>query len=175
MTKFLLGTALGALLAFVFVRFNLEPPAVLDLPEKLQKNVVVTVVEGDLYDLTRDVETRTRALEVYFKNRAGAAAKLDAAAGHPFLSALHRARATREARVLAAQWTAYDQALAKPPLKAALERRHGVSDTDALKRAMLFAALIRKPFLKSWLERTKGSVTSDNLRDFLNEVNQPEP
>jgi hypothetical protein len=175
MAKFLMGTALGALLAFVFVRFNWEPPAVLDLPGKLQKNVVATVVEGDLYDLTRDAETRTRALEVYFKTRAGEAAKHDAAAGHPFLNALYHARAAREAGILASQWTAYDKALAKPALRSVLERQHGVSDADALKRALLFAALARKPFLKLWLEQNKGPVTADNLREVLDEVRRSDP
>jgi hypothetical protein len=175
MAKFFMGTALGALLAFVFVRFNWEPPAVLDLPAKLQKNVVATVVEVDLYDLTRDAETRTRALEVYFKTRAGEAAKRDTAAGHPFLNALYRARAAREADILASQWTAYDKALAKPALRTVLERRHGASESDALKRAMLFAALAREPFLKAWLEQNKGPVTADNLREMLDEVRRSDP
>jgi hypothetical protein len=176
MLKFLLGTALGAVLAFAFVRFNLEPPAILDLPEKVKKNVISTAVEGDLYDLARDVETRGRALEVYFKNRAGDAVKIDAAAGHPFLNALYRARAMREARQLNQQWTAYDKALEQPALRATLERKHGLTDSEALKRAMLFDALTRKPFLKLWLERGQTAVTPENLRDLLTETaKQPAP
>jgi hypothetical protein len=170
MLKFLLGTATGAVLAFAFVRYDFELPAILDLPEKVKKNVVSTVVEGDLYDLARDEATRGRALEIYFKNRAGDAVKVDAAAGHPFLGALYRARAIREARTLAGQWTAYDAALAKPALRATLEKKYGVSDRDELKRAMLWRALDRKPFLKAWLDRHHTSVTAENLLDLLSET-----
>jgi hypothetical protein len=176
MLKFLLGTTLGVVLAFAFVRFNLELPAVFDLPEKVKKNVVSAAVEGDLYDLARDAETRSRALEIYFKNRAGDAVKIDAAAGHPFLAALYRARATREARTLAGQWTAYDKALAEPALRGVLQRKHGLTETDALRQAMLLDALDRKPFLKSWLERDHAPVTAENLRDLLAETGkQPAP
>jgi len=167
MLKFLLGAALGVVLAVVFVRFNWEPPAVLDLPDTVKKDVVSAAIEGDLYDLDNDEATRTRALEVYFKTRAGTAAKLDAAAGHPFLAALYRERATREARILAQTWTAFDKVLAEPALKATLERKHAVSEPGALKRAMLFAALQKKPFLKTWLARNLEPPTADNLRDLL--------
>lgn len=170
MLKFLLGTATGVVFAFAFVRYDLELPAIFDLPEKVKKNVVSTVVEGDLYHLARDEATRARALEIYFKNRAGDAVKIDAAAGHPFLEALYRARATREARALAGQWTAYDAALAKPALRAALEEKHGVSESEDLKRAMLWRALDGKPFLKAWLEQHHASVTAENLRDVLSET-----
>jgi hypothetical protein len=135
---------------------------------------VATVVESDLYDLTGDAGTRTRALEVYFKNRAGEAARLDAEAGHPFLNALHRTHARREARVLAMQWTGYDKVLAKPALRTLLERKHGLSDADALKRAMLFDALARKPFLMNWLELKQGAVTAENLREMLDAVQRPD-
>jgi hypothetical protein len=170
MLKFFTGTAIGVLLAFVFVHYNWQPPAVLDLPEKLKKNVVSTAVEGDLYDLGADLETRERALEVFFKNRAGDAVKTDAAAGHPFLAALYRQRANREARQLSMQWSAYDAALAKPALRGTLERKYGFNETDALKRAMLMDALNRKPFLKSWLEEHASPVSSENLRALLIET-----
>lgn len=170
MLKFLLGTAVGVILALAFVRYNLELPAVFDLPEKVKKNVISTAVEGDLYDLARDERTRGRALEVYFKNRAGDAVKIDAAAGHPFLNALYRARATREARALAGQWTAYDAALAEPALRGTLEEKYSVSGTDGLKRAMLWQAFERRPFLKAWLEQRHAPVTSEKLRGLLTEV-----
>ncbi len=82
MLKFFTGTALGALLAFVFVRFGLEPPAIVKMPEKLKANLVTTAVEADLYDLTAAGDVRERALRIYFDNRAGDAAKLDAKTGH---------------------------------------------------------------------------------------------
>jgi hypothetical protein len=167
MLKFLLGTATGALLAFVFVRFDLEPPAILDVPEKVKKSVVATVIEGDLYDLARDDETRTRALEVYFKTRAGDAAKLDARAGHPFLNALYRERARRDAGVLLAEWTAFDAALAQPALRKKLETKHDTTETDPLKQAMLLEALAQRPFLKSWLNQTGDAPTRETLRERL--------
>ena len=175
MLKFFTGTAIGVLLAFLFVHYNWQPPAVLDLPEKLKKNVVSTAVEGDLYDLSANIETRERALEIYFKNRASDAVKADAAAGHPFLDALYRARARREAGQVAGQWSAYDAALAKPALRGTLERKYGFNETDALKRAMLMDALNRKPFLKTWLEANAAPLSPENVRDVLRETaNQPD-
>jgi hypothetical protein len=172
MLKFLTGLATGVFFAVVFVRYDLALPAIFDLPDKVKKNVVSTAVEGDLYDLANDGPTRGRALAVYFKNRAGDAVKVDAAAGHPFLNALYHARASREARELGGQWTAYDKVLAKPALRATLKAKHGVSDTDALKRAMLWQAYGRKPFLKSWLEQKHGSVSVEALRDLLSDVSR---
>lgn len=169
MLKFLTGLATGVFFAVVFVRYDLALPAIFDLAEKVKKNVVSTAVEGDLYDLAQDEATRGRALSVYFKNRAGDAVRVDAAAGHPFLNALYRARASREARELGGQWTAYDKVLAEPALRATLEAKHGVSDADALKRAMLWNAFDRKPFLKTWLEQ-RYTVSAETLRDLLSDV-----
>jgi hypothetical protein len=170
MQKFLMGTAIGALLAFAFVRFNIEPPAVLKLPEKLRGNLVSTAVESELYDLTSDAATRVRALKVYFANRAQDAAKLDAASGHPFLSALHRERASREARQLENLWQAYEAVLSKAALRASLEKKYGVTETENLKRAMLFEAFNAKPFLKTWMRLHVDPATKDNLRDLLGNV-----
>lgn len=167
MQKFLIGTALGAILSFVFVRFGLEPPAIAKLPDNIKANVVATVVEGDLYDLAAEADVQERALKIYFANRAGDAAKLDAAAGHPFLTALHRARAKREAAQLTALWQAYDTALAEPALRATLETKHGSTDSETLKRAMLLDALAKKPFLKAWLTREHGTTDSETIRDLL--------
>lgn len=175
MLKFLTGLATGVVLAVVFVRYDLAVPAIFDLPDKVKKNVVSAAVEGELYDLAQDEAVRSRALAVYFKNRAGDAVKVDAAAGHPFLNALYRARAAREARQLGSQWTAYDKVLAQPALRTTLEAKHGVGDDDALKRAMLWAALARKPFLMAWLERQHADVTAETLRDLLREVGHEAP
>lgn len=100
--------------------------------------------------------------------RPGAAG--DAEAGHPFLTALHRARAAREARTLNATWGAYDQVLAQPALRATLERKYAVTDDAALKQAMLVDALAGKPFLKAWLERSHSEVTPANLQSLLIEA-----
>jgi hypothetical protein len=170
MLKFLIGTAVGALLSFVFVRFGIEPPAVTKLPERLKGNLVATAVESDLYDLGAQAAVHERALKVYFANRAGDAAKLDAAAGHPFLAALHRARAAREARQLTGLWQAYDAALSQPALRATLETKHGTTETDALKRAMLLDALEQKPFLKAWLSREHSAATTADIRERLTEA-----
>lgn len=170
MLKFLIGLASGVFLAVIFVHYDLALPAIFDLPEKVKKNVVSAAVEGEIYDLSADAAVRGRALAVYFKNRAGDAVKVDAEAGHPFLNALVRARAVREARQLALQWTAYDKVLAEPRLRAALEAKHGVAEDEALKRAMLWQALDKKPFLSAWLAQEHPAMSAETLRDVLGEV-----
>lgn len=167
MLRFILGTAFGAFLAFAYVQLGIEPPEFLKLPERLKGNLVATAVEEDLYDLDNDQPTRTRALAVYFKNRATDAAKLDETAGHPFLNELYRTRAIREARTLAALWAAYDKVLAKPELRRTLETKHATTDDDALKRAMLLEALAKKPFLSAWLSRNRTTPTHDNVREVV--------
>lgn len=170
MLKFIIGTAFGALLAFASVRLGIEPPEFLKLPERLKGNLVATAVDDDLYNLDNDQPTRTRALAVYFKNRAKDAAKLDETAGHPFLNALYRTRAVREARTLAALWTAYDKVLAKPDLRRTLETKYATSDGDALKRAMLQEALAKKPFLTAWLARNHAPPTTENVREAIDKA-----
>lgn len=167
MLKFVLGVVFGALMSFLYVHFNIQMPAALQLPDMLKGNLVATATEATLYDLDADKAARGRALEVYFDNRAHDAAKIDTAFGHPFLTALHKERASRHARQLAMAWSGFDQVLAQDALRARLEAKHGTSDGEALKRTLLMEALERKPFLKRWLEKTTGPVTPDNLRDLL--------
>jgi len=170
MLKFLGGILLGAALALGYVRFNLELPAALQLPERLRGNLVSSATEGDLYDLSLDAETHQRALEIYFANRAPDAVRIDAEAGHPFLKSLYLARARREARQLAMLWSETEQVLSQPALRAALERKHGTTETLALKRALLWEGLERRDFLKHWLESHHGPVTPDNLKQVLARV-----
>jgi hypothetical protein len=170
MAKFVLGVVLGAVLAFGYVRWNVSLPAFLALPEQLRGNLVSAATEADLYDLDRDSSTRRRALEVLFANRAEFAATVDAEAGHPFLAALFKARAVREARRVVAQWPAFDDVLAKPALREALVRKHGTVDTTELKQAMLVEALGRQPFLEAWLARHVGQVRPEDLREILGQV-----
>jgi hypothetical protein len=170
MLKFLGGILLGALLAFGYVRFNLELPAALQLPERLRGNLVSSATEGDLYDLRLDAGPRQRALEIYFANRATDAARIDGEAGHPFLTTLYLVRARREARQLAMMWGEADQLLAKPALRQALEQKHGTTQTETLKRALLWEGLERRTFLKSWLELNTGPLSAENLHDRLKTV-----
>ncbi|MBI1361851.1 MAG: hypothetical protein GC155_16365 [Alphaproteobacteria bacterium] len=170
MWKFLGGVALGVVLAFGYVKFNVELPGFLQLPGMLRGGLISSATEAQLYDLSADEATHQRALEVYFANQAHAAVQVDAEAGHRFLDALYAARARREAQELSMAWSAFDTALAKPALREALERKHGVTDDDALKRAMLFEQLDSKPFLKSWLARSGGALTPDTLRDRLTDA-----
>jgi|CXWL01.1.fsa_nt_gi hypothetical protein len=58
----------------------------------------------------------------------------------------------------------------QPALRAKLERKYGVSENDALKRAMLIDALGKEAFLKAWLERKYGDVTAENARTVLVEA-----
>lgn len=163
MLKFITGTVIGAVLAYLFVQFNVAPPSVLKLPEKLRGTLVATAVEAELYDLSAAADVRVRALKVYFSNRAQDAAKLDAESGHPFLNALHRARARREARQILALWGGYDKVLAQPALREALIRKHKVSEDDALKLAMLVESFRKKSFLVAWLHQQQGEVADGNL------------
>lgn len=170
MLKFILGTLCGAALAVGYVRYEVQLPSWMQLLARLQGSLVSTATEVELFDLSRDKDTRRRALEVYFSNRAAAAVAIDRAAGHPFLRSLYRDRAVREARQLAAVNSASEKTLAQPGLRAALERRYGTSDVQALWRASQFEALDRFPFLKSWLAAEQRPVTPETLADALTKV-----
>lgn len=160
MPKLFMAAAVGALLSFLFTAFGLD---FLRTPQRLKGNLISSAVEGQLYDFYEDPARQQRALEVYFANRSEDAAKIDAEAGFPFVKALQRSRAAREARELAAQWSAYDATLAQPALRATLETKHGVKEDEALKQAMLFAALDDKAFLKQWLENKYGETSAENV------------
>jgi hypothetical protein len=175
MLKFILGVIAGALLSFGYVRYNVELPGLVQLPDRLRGNLVSAATESELFDLDAPPDVGRRALEVYFANRPQDAAALDAAAGHPFLAALHRDRAQRQARQVSLAWTAFDEGLSKPALRAALERKHATTETAALKQAMLEEALGRKPFLKSWLEKNRLPTRGEALRQALRTVASQPP
>ena len=90
MLRFFLGLFSGAVLSFVYVRYDVELPKWMQLPELLRENVALTASLNDLYDLSPTDDVRVRALEVYFQNRPKAAAQMDRANGYPFLKRLHR-------------------------------------------------------------------------------------
>lgn len=170
MGRLVLGVLLGALLAVAYVHYDWQLPRFLQLPKTLEGNLVSSATESALYDFNADTESRRRALEVYFANRAESAAKLDADAGHPFLTALVAERARREARQLMAIDEGSELALSKPALREALERKHGTNDPAELKTAMRMQSLGERPFLKAWLERNVGPITGDNLTDALKQA-----
>lgn len=170
MLKFILGVLFGAGLAVGYVRYSIELPEYLQLTDKLRGNLVSTATEGELYDLGRDIETRRRALEIFFANRPDFAVRVDAEFGHPFLAALYRKRAIREARRLRGQWSAFDTALDKPALRERLEKKYGTTDATALKQAMLAEALQREPFLKSWLVKQGHAIEHADLLATLREA-----
>lgn len=167
MWKFAGGVAVGALLAFGYVRFDVALPGFLQLPDALRGNIVSSATEAQLYDLAAAPDVRERALEIYLANRAADAARLDAEAGHPFLTALHRARARREARRVLQALSAFEDALAQPALRESLVRRYGVSEDEALKRRMLSEALGKEPFLAAWVAQAFGAPAPDALEDHL--------
>ncbi len=170
MSKFILGVILGSLLAVGYVRFGWELPEFLQLSDRLHGNMVSTAIEFDLYDLNASEEKRRRALEVFFSSRPRDAVALDAAAGHPYLDALYRTRAAREARQLKLQGAAIDKTLAQPAMRAVLEREHGTTDTVRLKQEILLESLSRYPFLNEWLRAEKRAVTVETLDSVLSEV-----
>lgn len=167
MFKFFAGVLIGLVLAISYVRFNVQLPPILQLPNDLRGGVISTAAENDLYDLDGDEQRRRRALEVFFANRPGAAAEADAEAGYPFLKSIHTARAVREARQLRSQWHGFDVAFEKPGLRAALERHYGEREADQLKRLMLFEELTARPFLKQWLEENRGTIDANNVYERI--------
>lgn len=171
MLKFILGVIFGAGLAVGYVRYELQLPEVLQLGDQLRGNLVTTAVESELYDLDGDPAQRDRALEIYFANRAGDAVKVDRAFGYPFLEALYRKSAIREARLLRGHWSAFDAALGKPELRARLEARHRATDTVTLKRRMLAATLDKEfPFLRAWLAREGEPAGEADLLETVKRV-----
>lgn len=175
MIRFFLGVLFGIAVAFGYVRYDIDLPGWLGLPDRLKGNIISTAAEVDLYDLERDAATRRRALETYFAHRATDAASVDAEAGHPFLNALYRRRAVHEARTLTAEWSAYESILAKPALRAELESRYGTSNDDTLKRRMLAASLDKKLFLKQWLAANGNSEDADQLSVLRRLADQSAP
>jgi len=169
MGKFLIGLVIGIAMAFGYVRWNVSP-GIMELPGKLRDNIVATAIEGDLYDLDKSHEIRTRALEVFFRNRAQFAADVDAEFSHPFLNTLYRRRVIREARQLGGQWNAFEMALEKPALRELMENKHGVTEDEALKRAMLFEAYQEKAFLSQWVAEHEGEPTPETVRPLLKKL-----
>jgi len=170
MLKFIAGTALGAVLSFIFVQFNLAPPAILKLPERVKGDLVSAATEAQLYDMTAAADVRERALKVYFDNRSTDAAKLDASLGHPFLNAMYKVRAQREARQLLGKWSAFEKVLSQPALREALVRKHGTDKDDQLKTMLLVEAFGKMPFLEAWLKGMSLDTTPGNLLSTLRQV-----
>lgn len=163
MARFLVGMLVGIAIAFGYVRYDIALPDWLALPDRLKGNLISTAAEVDLYDLERDAATRSRALETYFAHRAIDAARVDAESGHPFLNALYRKRAVREARTLTGEWSAYELALAKPELRRVLEKRYATTESELLKKRMLAGSLEKQTFLKQWIAANIGEDGGDIL------------
>lgn len=170
MFKFVLGVAFGALMSVLYVHYNVQLPALMQITDLLRGNLVATATESKLYDLDADEPANLRALEVYFANRPHDAAKIDAAFGHPFLISLHRERAARKAIQLSSAYNAFDKLLANPALRTKMSEKFAITEPEALKQAMLFDRLDRQPYLKRWLEKylaENGPVTANNLQSLL--------
>jgi len=165
--KFFLGLVAGTVLSILYVAFNVQLPEFMQIPGLVRGGIISSTTDEQLYDISGDAAARQRALVVYFDNRAGDAAAIDAAAGSPFLNALHTARAAREARLLAAQWDAYDKTLSQPALREALVRRHGTDNIESLKQAMLWEARGDFPFLSQWIAARYGAPTAATFHDTL--------
>lgn len=170
MLKFLLGVVLGMAVAVAYVHWGFDLPDKLQIATKLRGNLVSTAVEGDLYDLDLDSSRRQRALEVLFANRPQFAAAVDDEMGHPFLEALMRNRAAKDARRLVSSWPAFDRVLAQTELRAALEEKHATRDVGELKRRMLAEAFSRETFLAAWIRRRGPAAAEGDLLAALREV-----
>ncbi|MGI9424919.1 MAG: hypothetical protein ACR2PA_17105 [Hyphomicrobiaceae bacterium] len=170
MWNFLAGTAFGLIVSTAYVWYDVSLPKWVELPSVLQGSLQAAVIDDTLMDLDSSDATRRRAVEVYFSSQAKRAAVLEAELGFPLVRALQFRRARRAAKILNGQWSIYDKALAKPPLREALVRKHGAGRDEELKQQMLFAALQKKPFLKTWIERHVATPTVANLRQLLTQI-----
>jgi len=173
MLKFFLGTVLGAAMAFGYVRWDLDLPEFLQLPGMLKGNLVSTAVEGDLYDLDQPFKTRRRALEIFFQNRPKFAVSVDAEFGHPFLKVLYRKSVIRAARIIKAQGPALDRAFEKPELRKVLEKTHGTTDPELIRKRFLLAQFRKETFLVKWVEKNIGPVTEKNISSILQRLAEP--
>ena len=167
MLKFVGGLLFGMLMSVSYVRWNYSLPEFLQLPE-LVKNAAVVIASDDvLYDLDKPIATRRRALEAFFQHQPKMAVKIDARFGHAFLNNLYRRKVIRNARQLRAMWNAFDKALARAPLRKALEKKHGTTDPLALKQAMLMEAFLKRDFLVQWIRHNEAPVTRQTLLPML--------
>ncbi|MFT5509971.1 MAG: hypothetical protein ACI89J_003062, partial [Hyphomicrobiaceae bacterium] len=117
-------------------------------------------------------DMRRRALEVYFANQSKRMAAVEIELGFPLTSQIQRRRIGRAAQILRSMWSAFDKALSKPALRAALVKKHGDGNDEALKRRMLLAALREKPSLMSWIKKHHGIPTEANVREVLIDVSR---
>ena len=175
MLKFFLGLIFGLVLSVSYVWWGVEKPVFLDLLDRLQGNVIASATDSELYDVNASDGVRRRAVEVYFRNSSADAAKVDAEAGHPFLTALHRHRVLREARQLRLQWTSFDKALAQPAIREGLEKKYQETDTISLKQAMLMQALQTQPFLSAWISRYTSGAKPKTLLGTLTQLSRRAP
>jgi hypothetical protein len=175
MTRFLLGLVFGVALSLAYIRYNVELPEVLQLPDLIHTGVVAGAADETLYDLSRPIGERERALEVLMQARAKQVVGWDREEGYPLVSALYRRKARREARQLKLQWAAFDEALGQPKLRGVLERRHGTRDTALLKQRMLWSAYRERTFLSQWLAANGGEPEPGALFARLSQVAWQKP
>jgi len=170
MVRFVLGLVFGIAMSLAYIRYNVELPEMLQLPGLMQSGVVAGTADATLYDLSRPLGERERALEVLMQARARQVVEWERAEGYPLMSALYRRKARHEARKLKLRWAAFDEALGQPSLRGVLERRHGTAETDELKQRMLWAAYQDDEFLRGWLEMNGGEPQPEALLGRLDEV-----
>lgn len=170
MGRFLAGTVFGLVLSVSYVWYDVALPEWVELPDMFQRSLKAAATDDTLFDVNAPSDMRQRALEVYFATQAKRAAAVDASLGHPLLTALVVKRVRDRARVLNAQWSGYDKALAKPALRKVLVAKYGVADDDRLKRHMLLAALRERTFLINWIKRHRSAPDVKTVREIVREV-----
>lgn len=167
MLKFLAGLLFGTAMSLAYVHWHWQLPAVLQVPELVQRGVVAGAVGESLYDLESPLTQRRRALEIYFGTQPREAVEIDGTAGHPFLNLLYRRRVSREARQLLHARTAHRASLEKPALRQVLTRKHATDDEQVLLLRMLESALKEKEFLYSWMMKNRIAISGPALLDEL--------
>ena len=172
MWNFFAGTVFGLGLSVAYVWYDVSLPKWLELPGVFQESIKAAVADEALFDPNAPADMRRRALEVYFANQSKRMAAIEIELGYPLTSQIQRRRIGRAAQVLRSMWSAFDTALSKPSLRAALVKKHGDGSDEVLKRRMLLSALRKKPSLMSWIEKHHGAPTEGNVREVLIDVSR---
>ena len=172
MWKFFGGVISGLALSVVYVWSGIAPPGWMELPDLFKKSLNAAVVDDAVIDPDTPVDTRVRAIEVYFANQAKRMAALEAQAGFPLTRMLRFQRVKRDAQVLRNEWRSFGKALDQPSVRKRLEAKHGAQDRDDIKRLMLIEALAKKKLLSGWLKRHGLRPDRGNILEVLTDVSR---
>ena len=167
---YVVGVVCGVALTYAWVWFGYSLPGVVRLAGEVASEATVSTAETGLYSPDADIEVQQRALAVLVAHRPELFIDVDTAIDHQFLEEVLRRKAFRKTKLIRQQFSAYETALSKPALRKRLESRHNVTETEALKRRMLVAAVHEDEFLNAYLQRHFPDHSGDRLAEFVLDV-----